>query len=65
MIGRDDKLIDDTTVGLKSPVEKTITDREQEGGDKYKDAHDNMEDVTAAPPPDKYALPDDVNASAQ
>ena len=38
-IGLDDKLIDNTTVGLKRPVEKTMTDREQEGEDKYEDAH--------------------------
>ena len=40
-----------------------MTDREQEEGDKYGDAHYNMEDVTAAPPPDKHALTYDVNAS--
>ena len=50
---------------LKSPVEKIMPDREKEEGDKYEDAPDNMEDVTAAPSPDKHALPDDVNASAQ
>ena len=64
-IGQDDKSIDDTTVGLKCPIEKTMTDMEQEGGDKYEDARDNMDDVTAAQPPDKHALTDDVNASAQ
>ena len=64
-IGRDDKPIDDTTVGLKSPVEKTMTDMEQEGGDKYEDARDNMKDVTVAPLPDKHVLTDNNNASAQ
>ena len=42
-----------------------MTGRGKEEGDKYEDARDNMEDVTAASTPDKHVLTDDVNTSAQ
>ena len=42
-----------------------MTDTEKEEGDKYENAHCNMEDVNVVSPPDKQALSDDVNASAQ
>ena len=63
----DEKSMDATMDELKKDMEEAITSKKKEEVDEYEDVRDTMEDdtATATPPPEKQALSDNGNTSAQ